>query len=144
MPDQSRATIDADGWLHSGDLATMDETGHIRIVGRVKDMFIRGAENVYPAEVENFLMRHPKVRQAQVVGVPDPYLGEEGAAFIQVKEGETLTEDEVRGYCRANLSRHKLPRYIRFVTDYPQTPSGKVKKFELRQQLMDELGVSVR
>jgi fatty-acyl-CoA synthase len=140
MPDQTAEAIDADGWLHSGDLATMDAQGYIRIVGRIKDMIIRGGENVYPAEVESFLMRHPAIRQAQVVGVPDPYMGEEAAAFIQLREGRTLVEDELRDHCRANMSRHKLPKYFRFVTEFPLTPSGKVKKFELRDRLVAELG----
>lgn len=142
MPEQTAKTIDAEGWLHSGDLASMDAEGYVRIVGRIKDMFIRGGENVYPAEVEGFLMRHPKIRQAEVVGVPDPYMGEEGAAFVRLKEGETLTEEELRDHCRAHLSRHKLPKYFRFVEAYPLTPSGKVKKFELREQLIGELGLA--
>jgi fatty-acyl-CoA synthase len=141
MPEQTAAAIDADGWLHTGDVASMDERGYVRIVGRIKDMIIRGGENVYPAEVEAFLMRHPSVRQAQVVGVPDSYMGEEAVAVLQLKEGEALTEDDVRGYCRAELARHKVPRYVRFVSDYPQTPSGKVKKFELRAAMIAALGL---
>ncbi|WP_066341927.1 AMP-binding protein [Azohydromonas lata] len=141
MPEQTARAIDAEGWLHSGDMASMDGRGYIRIVGRIKDMLIRGGENVYPAEVEGFLMRHPKVRQAEVVGVPDPYMGEEGAAFVRLKEGESMAEQEVVDYCRANLSRHKLPKYIRFIDAFPLTPSGKVKKFELRAQLIEELGL---
>ena len=139
QPERTAQAIDANGWLHSGDLATMDAGGYVRIVGRIKDMIIRGGENVYPAEVEGFLMRHPAVRQAQVVGVPDAYLGEESAAFVQLHAGAQLTEDALRDWCRAHLSRHKLPRHIRFVADYPQTPSGKVKKFELREALIKEL-----
>jgi fatty-acyl-CoA synthase len=141
MPAETAAAIDADGWLHTGDVASMDERGYVRIVGRIKDMIIRGGENVYPAEVEAFLMRHPSIRQAQVVGVPDSYMGEEAVAVLQLKEGETLTEDEVRGYCRAALARHKVPRYVRFVSDYPPTPSGKVKKFELRTAMIAALGL---
>ncbi len=142
MPEKTAEAIDADGWLHSGDLATLDAGGYVRIVGRIKDMIIRGGENVYPAEVENFLMRHPAIRQAQVVGVPDPVMGEEAAAFIQLREGELLTEAAIRDHCRAQLSRHKLPKYFRFVDGFPLTPSGKVKKVELRQQLLDELGAA--
>jgi fatty-acyl-CoA synthase len=141
MPEETEAAIDADGWLHTGDVATMDERGYVRIVGRLKDMIIRGGENVYPAEVEAFLMRHPSIRQAQVVGVPDSYLGEEAVAVLQLKDGETLTEDDVRGYCRAALARHKVPKYVRFVSEYPQTPSGKVKKFELRAAMIAALGL---
>jgi len=142
MPDKTAEAVDADGWLHSGDLATLDAGGYVRIVGRIKDMIIRGGENVYPAEVESFLMRHPAIRQAQVVGVPDPYMGEEAAAFIQVREGVTVTEDELREHCRANMSRHKLPKYFQFVTEFPITPSGKVKKFELRERIVAELGLA--
>jgi fatty-acyl-CoA synthase len=143
MPEQTAKAIDSDGWLHSGDLASIDAKGYVRIVGRIKDMFIRGGENIYPAEIENFLMRHPKVRQAALIGVPDPYMGEEGAAFLQLSEGESMTEDEIRDYCRANLSRHKLPKYVRFVDAYPLTPSGKIKKFELRANLIRELRLYV-
>ena len=142
MPDQTAKAVDADGWLHSGDLASIDASGYVRIVGRLKDMFIRGGENIYPAEVEGFLLRHPKIRQAEVVGVPDEYMGEEGAAFIMLKDGAQMTEDEIKDHCRANLSRHKLPKYFRFVTRYPLTPRGKVKKFELRAGLIDELGLA--
>jgi fatty-acyl-CoA synthase len=139
MPDKTAEAIDGDGWLHSGDLATLDSGGYVRIVGRIKDMIIRGGENVYPAEVETFLMRHPAIRQAQVVGVPDPYMGEEAAAFIQLREGGTVSEDELRDHCKAGMSRHKLPKYFQFVTEFPLTPSGKVKKFELRKQFLDGL-----
>ncbi|MBE7368669.1 AMP-binding protein [Ramlibacter pallidus] len=139
MPEKTAEAIDAQGWLHSGDLATMDAGGYIRIVGRIKDMIIRGGENVYPAEVESFLMRHPAIQQAQVVGIPDAYMGEESAAFIQCREGHALDAATVESYCRAHMARHKLPKYVRFVTDYPLTPSGKVRKFELRDRLLAEL-----
>lgn len=138
MPEKTAEAIDPEGWLHSGDLATMDGEGYVRIVGRIKDMIIRGGENVYPAEVESFLMRHPAIQQAQVVGIPDPYMGEEAAAFIQCRDGHALEAADVDAYCRANMSRHKLPKYIRFVSSFPLTPSGKVKKFELREQLLAE------
>ena len=144
MPDKTAEAIDADGWLHSGDLATIDARGYVRIVGRIKDMIIRGGENVYPAEVENFLMRHPAILQAQVVGIPDPYMGEEAAAFVQLREGMQLTEDALRDHCKANMSRHKLPKYFRFVAAFPLTPSGKVKKFELRDGLVAELDAATR
>lgn len=139
MPDKTAQAIDADGWLHSGDLATLDADGYIRIAGRIKDMIIRGGENVYPAEVESFLLRHPAIEQAQVVGIPDPYMGEESAAFIQCRPGHALDEDAVQAYCRAHMGRHKLPKYIRFVDAYPLTPSGKVKKFDLRDRLVAAL-----
>src|SRR5215831_11778373 len=141
MPEMTAQTIDADGWLHTGDLATMGANGYFKVVGRTKDMIIRGGENLYPAEIEAFLMRHPKIAEAQVVGVPDPYMGEEAAAVLRLKAGSTADEDEIREYCRSHISRHKIPRYIRFVESYPLTSSGKVKKFELRELLVKELGL---
>jgi fatty-acyl-CoA synthase len=141
MPERTAETIDADGWLHTGDLATMNADGYVNIVGRVKDMIIRGGENIYPAEVEAFLMRHPKIAEAQVVGVPDAFMGEEVAALVRLKPDENTSEDEIREHCRVNISRHKVPNYIRFVTAFPLTASGKVKKFELRAQLIEELGL---
>ncbi len=141
MPEKTAETIDADGWLHTGDLATMNGQGYFNIVGRAKEMIIRGGENVYPAEIEAFLMRHPKVSEAQVVGVPDTFMGEEGVALIKLKAGESADADEIREYCRANISRYKVPKYFKFVSNYPMTVSGKVKKFELRKQLIEELGL---
>jgi fatty-acyl-CoA synthase len=133
--------IDADGWLHTGDLATMNAEGYVNIVGRVKDMIIRGGENIYPAEIEAFLMRHPGIAEAQVVGLPDGFMGEEVAAVIRLKTGAVADDEEVRRYCRDGISRHKVPKYIRFVTSLPLTASGKVKKFELKKQLIQELGL---
>lgn len=141
MPELTAEAIDADGWLHTGDLATMNAQGYVNIVGRVKDMIIRGGENVYPAEIESFLMRHPKIAEAQVVGIPDTFMGEESAALLKLKSGETADETEIREYCRAGISRHKMPKYISFVDAYPLTASGKVKKFELRARLIKELGL---
>jgi len=141
MPEKTAETIDADGWLHTGDLATMNAQGYVNIVGRVKDMIIRGGENLYPAEIEQFLMRHPKIADAQVIGIPDALMGEEMAALIRLKPDEELTEEELRDYCRANISHNKVPKYFKFVTAYPQTTSGKIKKFELREQLIKELGL---
>ena len=141
MPDKTAETIDADGWLHTGDLATMNRDGYVNIVGRVKDMIIRGGENIYPAEIESFLMRHPEIAEAQVVGVPDNFMGEEVAAVLRLKTEATVNEPEILEYCREGISRHKVPKYIRFVTVFPLTASGKVKKFELKEQLIDELGL---
>jgi fatty-acyl-CoA synthase len=141
MPEKTAETIDAEGWLHTGDLATMNAQGYVNIVGRVKDKIIRGGEDIYPAEIEQFLMRHPKITDTQVIGIPDAFMGEEMAAFIQLKPGEQLTEEALRDYCRATISRHKVPRYFKFVTAYPLTASGKIKKFELRDQLIKELGL---
>ena len=139
MPEKTAETIDPEGWLHSGDLATMDAQGYIKIIGRAKDMIIRGGENVYPAEIEAFLSRHPAIADAQVIGVPDDTMGEEIAVLIKLRPNQVLTEDALRDHCRANISRYKVPRYVRFVTDYPLTSSGKVKKFELKQQFLAEL-----
>ena len=141
MPEKTTETIDADGWLHTGDLATMNAQGYVNIVGRVKDMIIRGGENIYPAEIEQFLMRHPKIADAQVIGIPNSFMGEEMAALIRFKPDEQLTEDELRAYCRANISHNKVPKYFKFVTAYPLTASGKIKKFELREELIKELGL---
>jgi fatty-acyl-CoA synthase len=141
MPDRTAETIDAEGWLHTGDLATMNACGYVNIVGRVKDMIIRGGENIYPAEIESFLMRHPEIAEAQVVGLPDGFMGEEVAAVIRLKPGSVANNEEVRRYCRDGISRHKVPKYIRFVTSLPLTASGKVKKFELKAQLIEELGL---
>ncbi len=141
MPEKTAETIDADGWLHTGDLATMNAQGYIAIVGRVKDMVIRGGENLYPAEIEAFLMQHPKVAEAQVVGVPDAFMGEEMVALLRLRTNEIADEEEIRAFCRGAISTRKIPRYIRFVTAYPSTASGKIKKFELRAQLIKELGL---
>lgn len=141
MPDKTAETIDDEGWLRTGDLATMNAEGYVNIVGRVKDMIIRGGENIYPAEIEEFLMRHPKIAEAQVVGVPDSFMGEEVAAVLRLKPNETITEDEIRSYCCDGISRHKVPQHIRFASVFPLTASGKVKKFELKAQLTRELGL---
>ena len=141
MPEKTAEAIDAEGWLHTGDLATINPQGYINIVGRVKDMIIRGGENLYPAEIEAFLMRHPKIAEAQVVGVPDSFMSEEAVALLRLKPGESADEAEIRDYCQAAISKNKIPKYIQFVTAYPLTASGKVKKFELREQLIIELGL---
>ncbi len=141
MPDKTAETLDADGWLHTGDLATMRPDGYINIVGRVKDMIIRGGENIYPAEIEAFLMRHPKIAEAQIVGIPDEFMGEEVCGIIRLKPGETLTEDELRQHCKDNIARHKVPKIFRFVESFPLTASGKVQKFVLRDQLIQEMGL---
>lgn len=136
-PDATKEAIDEEGWLHTGDLAVMDESGYCKITGRIKDMIIRGGENVYPREIEEFLYQHPKVLDVQVIGVPDQKFGEEIMAWIIVREGEVLTDEEVREYCKGKISRHKIPRYIQFTTEYPMTASGKIQKFKLREQAMD-------
>lgn len=139
IPDKTAETLDAEGWLHSGDLATMRPDGYINIIGRVKDMIIRGGENIYPAEIEAFLMRHPAIAEAQLVGVPDLFMGEEIVAVIKLKPGAATSEHELREHCKANISRHKVPKHFRFVQAFPLTMSGKVQKFILREQLLKEL-----
>lgn len=131
-----------DGWMHTGDLAVIDADGYCNIVGRVKDMVIRGGENLYPREIEEFLFRHPKVQSVQVFGVPDARYGEELCAWIIVKPGMACTEAEVREFCRDQIAHYKVPRHIRFVQEMPMTVTGKVQKFVMREQMMRELGVA--
>jgi fatty-acyl-CoA synthase len=141
--DEAAKTADSirDGWMHTGDLATIDAEGYGNIVGRVKDMLIRGGENVYPREVEEFLFRHPKVSQVQVFGVPDTRYGEEVAAWIVLKPGETSSEDEIKAFCRDQIAHYKVPRYVRFVHELPMTVTGKAQKFVMRAQMVEELGL---
>lgn len=140
-PDATKEAIDEEGWLHTGDLAIMDESGYFKITGRIKDMIIRGGENIYPREIEEFLYQHPKVLDVQVVGVPDEKFGEEVAAWLILKEGETADAEEIRDYCKGQISRHKIPRYIEFTSEYPMTASGKIQKFKLREQTVDMLNL---
>jgi fatty-acyl-CoA synthase len=139
--DKTAEAIDADGWMHTGDLATFDAEGFCNIVGRVKDMVIRGGENVYPREVEEFLYRHPKVREVQVFGVPDKKYGEELAAWIVLKPGETATEEEIRAFCQGQIAHYKIPRYVRFKETLPLTVTGKAQKFIMRAEMSEELGL---
>ncbi|QED47874.1 AMP-binding protein [Cytobacillus dafuensis] len=133
-PEATKEAIDEDGWLHTGDLAVMDENGYCKITGRLKDMIIRGGENIYPREIEEFLYTHPSILDVQVIGVPDSVYGEEVVAWIILKEGVNITIDEIREYCKGKISRHKVPRYIEFIDSYPMTASGKIQKFKLREQ----------
>ena len=141
-PARTAEAIDAEGWMHTGDLATMDEGGYVNIVGRIKDMVIRGGENVYPREIEEFLYRHPKVQDVQVVGLPDAKYGEELCAWIIAKPGQQLDEDEVRAFCKGKIAHYKVPRYIRFVDAFPMTVTGKIQKFKIREAMVRELGIS--
>ncbi len=138
----TNAAIDAEGWMHTGDLGTLDAGGYLNIVGRIKDMLIRGGENVYPREIEEVLYLHPAIAAAQVVGVPDARMGEEAMAFIIPREGMTVTEDEVRDFCRARLAHFKVPRHVRLTDAYPLTVTGKVQKFRLRELAIEALGLS--
>jgi fatty-acyl-CoA synthase len=141
---QTAEAIDAAGWMHTGDLATLDNEGYCNIVGRIKDMVIRGGENVYPREVEEFLYRHPKIQDVQIIGVPDERYGEELCAWIRVKEGAVLTADEVRAFCKGQIAHYKVPRYVKFVDVFPMTVTGKVQKYVMRELMKQELGVRER
>jgi fatty-acyl-CoA synthase len=138
--ERTAEAIDASGWMHSGDLATIDGQGYCSIVGRLKDMLIRGGENIYPREVEEFLIRHPQVQAAQVFGVPDQRLGEEVCAFIVLKPGQSATAEDIRLFCQGQIAHHKVPRHIRFLAEFPMTATGKPQKFVMREQIMAELG----
>ncbi|SFN25752.1 AMP-binding protein [Variovorax sp. OV329] len=139
---KTREAIDTEGWMHTGDLATMDAEGYVNIVGRIKDMVIRGGENIYPREIEEFLYRHPKVQDVQVVGLPDRKYGEELCAWVIPKPGQQLTEEEVREFCKGQIAHYKVPRYIRFVDSFPMTVTGKIQKFRIREQMSAELGLT--
>ena len=138
---RTREAIDVAGWMHTGDLATLDESGYCNIVGRVKDMVIRGGENIYPREIEEFLYRHPDIQDVQVIGVPDERFGEELCAWIRVREGASLDADGVRAFCQGQIAHYKIPRYIEFVSDFPMTITGKIQKFVMRQQMKERLGL---
>lgn len=139
---KTREAIDAAGWMHTGDLATIDDEGFCNIVGRIKDMVIRGGENLYPREIEEFLYRHPKILDVQVVGVPDQKYGEELCAWVIVRDGQTLSEAEVRDFCQGQIAHYKVPRYIRFVDSFPMTVTGKIQKFQIRERMKQELGLA--
>ena len=139
---KTREAIDAAGWMHTGDIATIDEAGYCNIVGRIKDMVIRGGENIYPREIEEFLYRHPKIVDVQVVGVPDEKYGEALCAWIILREGESLTEDEVRAFCQGQIAHYKIPAYIRFTDSFPMTVTGKIQKFQIRERMKQELGLN--
>jgi fatty-acyl-CoA synthase len=142
QPDKT-AEVLINGWMHTGDLAVMDEAGYLSVVGRSKDMVIRGGENIYPREVEEFLYSHPDIEDVQVVGVPDEKYGEQLLAAVRLRPGAALTEDDVRGYCQGRLAHYKVPRYVRFVQDYPMTVTGKIQKFKIREEAVRELGLDV-
>jgi fatty-acyl-CoA synthase len=141
-PERTSEAIDTAGWMHTGDMGMMDEQGYVRITGRAKDMVIRGGENIYPREIEEFLYGHGDVADVQVVGVPDERYGEELVAFVVVREGAVASEDELREWCRDKIARYKVPRYVRFVDGFPMTVTGKVQKFKLRETAMEELGLA--
>jgi len=139
MPEETAKVIDGEGWLHTGDLAVMDENGYCKITGRIKNMIIRGGENIYPREIEEFLYTHPKISDIQVYGVPDRKYGEQVMAAIVLKKGVDMTEEEVKDYCRGKIAHYKIPYYVKFVDSYPMTASGKIQKFKLREMAIREL-----
>ena len=139
MPEETAKVIDADGWLHTGDLAIMDENGYCKITGRIKQMIIRGGENIYPREIEEFLYTHPKISDIQIYGVPDRKFGEQVMASIILKKGMEMTETEVRDFCKGRIANYKIPKYVKFVDSYPMTASGKIQKFKMREMAIKEL-----
>ena len=141
MPEATAAAIDKDGWLHTGDMARRDENGNYKITGRIKDMIIRGGENIYPKEIEDFIYTHPKVKDVQVIGVPDKQYGEEIMACVILKDGETMTADELKDYVRSHMAKHKTPRYVDFVTEFPMNAAGKILKYKMRDQAVEKLSL---
>jgi fatty-acyl-CoA synthase len=141
-PERTAEAIDAGRWMHTGDLATMAEDGYVKIVGRIKDMIIRGGENVYPREIEEFLYTHHDVADVQVIGVPDERYGEEIMAWVQLREGATATEEDLKEHCRGRIAHYKVPRYVRFTDEFPMTVTGKVQKFKMRETAIEELGLA--
>jgi fatty-acyl-CoA synthase len=140
-PKETAEAITTDGWLHSGDLAVQTSDGYYRITGRIKDMIIRGGENIYPREIEEFLYTHPKIADVQVVGLPDPHFGEEVCAWIRLKAGAVMAEEEVKTFCRDQIAHYKIPRYVVFVDEYPTTVTGKIQKFKLREMGIERFGL---
>ncbi|MGH9075745.1 MAG: AMP-binding enzyme, partial [Acidimicrobiales bacterium] len=140
-PERTAEAIDRARWMHTGDLATMDADGYVNIVGRSKDMVIRGGENVYPREVEEFIYAHPEVEDVQVIGVPDARYGEELMAWVRRRPGATVDEEGIREHCRGRIAHYKVPRYVKFVDEFPMTVTGKVQKFKMREAAIAELGL---
>jgi len=138
-PERTAETIDPAGWLHSGDLGIMDSEGYVQVVGRIKDMIIRGGENIYPREVEEFLYTHPAIAEVQVFGIPNQRLGEVVCAWIQIAEGAELTAEEVKAYCQDQIAHFKVPLHIRFVDEFPMTVTGKIQKFVMRDEMQEQL-----
>jgi fatty-acyl-CoA synthase len=141
MPRATASAVDAEGWLHTGDLACRTPEGNYRITGRLKDMIIRGGENIYPKEIEEFIYTHPKVRDVQVIGVPDAQYGEEIMACVILKGGETMTADEMKTYVRDHKAKHKVPRYVDFVEEFPMNVAGKILKYKMREDAIKKLGL---
>jgi fatty-acyl-CoA synthase len=141
MPAATANAIDSEGWLHTGDLGTMDGDGYVRTTGRLKEVIVRGAETIYPAEIEEVLFSYPEISNVQIFGVPSKLSGEDVAAWIKLEEGTSATEEEILQYCRGKLPDSRLPRYIKFVREFPMTPLGKIQKFRMREIVIKEYGL---
>jgi fatty-acyl-CoA synthase len=139
--DHTQEAIDSARWMHTGDLATLDSEGYCNIVGRIKDMVIRGGENIYPREIEEFLYRHPKIQDVQVIGVPDRKYGEELCAWVKLKAGVEASADEIRDFCEGQIAHYKIPRYVKFVDSFPMTVTGKIQKYLMREEMVRELRI---
>ena len=140
-PIETKISIDENGWLHTGDLGTLDKEGYCRITGRLKNMIIRGGENIYPREIEEYLYTHPNIIDVHVFGVPDEKYGEEIAAWIKIREKPKITEGDIKKYCKGKISHQKIPRYIKFVDEFPMTVTGKIQKFRMKEIYTEELGL---
>ncbi len=140
----TRKAIDEQGWLHSGDLGTMDADGYVCITGRLKEMIIRGGENIYPREIEDYLFTHPKVAEVAVFGIPDEYYGEQVAAWVQLHAGERASEEEIKEFCKGKIAYFKIPHYIWFVEEFPMTVTGKIQKFRMRETAVEKLRAKAR
>lgn len=138
-PERTAETIDKDGWLHSGDLGEMDEHGYVKITGRIKDMIIRGGENIYPREIEEYLYTHPLIQEVQVFGIPHAKYGEQVCAWVQVKDGKDLTPDDIKAFCQGQITHFKIPQYIKMVNEFPMTVTGKMQKFVMRDETIKDL-----
>ena len=138
----TQQAIDAARWMHTGDLATVDAEGYVNIVGRIKDMIIRGGENIYPREIEEFLYAHPDISDVQVIGVPSERYGEEVMAWVKLRQGVELTDEALVAFCRGKIATYKIPRYWKFVDGFPMTVTGKIQKFKMRETAVDELGLA--
>ena len=137
----TRDAIDAAGWMHTGDLAVMDDDGYASIVGRIKDMIIRGGENIYPREIEEFLYTHPAIADVHVIGLPDQRYGEEVCAWVRLREGRSLTLDELRDFCQGKIAHYKIPRYLKVTDEFPMTVTGKIQKYKMRERSLEEFGL---
>ena len=139
-PEQTSKSIDSEGWMHTGDLAIIDSQGYCKIVGRVKDMLIRGGENVYPLEIEEFLLSHPSIQDVQVFGVPDEKYGEEVCAWVKVSKSNEVSSQDIKSFCEGQISHYKIPRYVKIVKEFPMTITGKPQKYIMRENMIKELG----